>query len=108
MNTLFNFILMGAPAEGSNPLGSFLPLILIVVVFYFFMIRPQVRRQKEMRNFRDSLKKGDKIITTGGIYGKINNIQENVITIDVGNNVIMKVDKNAILKDNTDLQTQQK
>ncbi len=108
MNNLLNIILMTAPKEGSNPLSSFLPLILIVVVFYFFMIRPQVRRQKEMRNFRDALKKGDKIITTGGIYGKINNIQENIVTIDVGNNVIMKVDKSAILKDNTDLETQQK
>ena len=76
----------------------------MIVVFYFFMIRPQVRKQKEMRNFRDALKKGDKVITTGGIYGKITNISENIISIDVGNSVIMKVDKNAILKDNTELQ----
>ena len=108
MNSLLNIILMTQPKEGSDPLRTFLPLILIVVVFYFFMIRPQVRKQKEMRNFRDSLKKGDKVITTGGIYGKINNISENIITVDVGNNVILKVDKSAILKDNTDLQTQQK
>jgi preprotein translocase subunit YajC len=99
---------MTQPQEGSNPFSTFLPLILIVVVFYFFMIRPQMRKQKEMRNFREALKKGDKIITTGGIYGKINNISENIITVDVGNNVIIKVDKSAILKDNTDLQTQQK
>lgn len=108
MNSLLSIILMTQPQEGSNPLSTFLPLILIVVVFYFFMIRPQVRKQKEMRNFRDALKKGDKIITTGGIYGKINNISENIITVDIGNNVIIKVDKSAILKDNTDLQTQQK
>lgn len=108
MNSLLNIILMTQPQEGSNPFSTFLPLILIVVVFYFFMIRPQVRKQKDLRNFRDALKKGDKVITTGGIYGKINNISENIITIDVGNNVILKVDKSAILKDNTDLQTQQK
>lgn len=108
MNSLLNIILMTQPQEGSNPFSTFLPLILIVVVFYFFMIRPQMRKQKEMRNFREALKKGDKIITTGGIYGKINNISENIITVDVGNNVIIKVDKSAILKDNTDLQTQQK
>ena len=72
------------------------------------MIRPNKKKQKELRNFRDSLKKGDKIITTGGIYGKINNISENVATIDVGNNVIIKIDKSALLRDNTDLQTQQK
>jgi preprotein translocase subunit YajC len=72
------------------------------------MIRPQVKRQKELRNFRESLQKGDRIITTGGIYGKINNIQDSVITVDVGNNVTIKVDKNAVLKDNTDLQAQEK
>ena len=99
-----------APAEGgkSNPGSFYIMMLLIIVVFYFFMIRPQVKKQKEMRNFRDALKKGDKVITTGGIYGKINNISENIITIDVGNNVIIKVDKNAILKDNTDLQAQQR
>ena len=110
MNFLLGIILMAPPAEGgkSNPASFYIMMLLIIVVFYFFMIRPQVRKQKEMRNFRDALKKGDKVITTGGIYGKINNISDNVITIDVGNNVIIKVDKNAILKDNTDLQTQRK
>jgi preprotein translocase subunit YajC len=110
MNTLLNIILMAPPAEGgkSSPGSFYIMMLLIIVVFYFFMIRPQVKKQKEMRNFRDSLKKGDKVITTGGIYGKINNISENIITIDVGNNVILKVDKNAILKDNADLQTQRK
>ena len=78
----------------------------MIVVFYFFMIRPQVKKQKEMRNFRDNLEKGDKVITTGGIYGKINNISENIITMDIGNGVTIKVDKNAIVKDNTDLQQQ--
>ncbi len=106
---LITFLLMTQPENGEG--GRFmgiLPLILIIVVFYFFMIRPQVRRQKEMKNFREALKKGDKIITTGGIYGKINNISENVITIDVGNNIILKVDKSAILKDSSDLQQRQK
>ncbi|MBN2521694.1 MAG: preprotein translocase subunit YajC [Bacteroidales bacterium] len=110
MYSLLSIILMAPPAEGgkSNPASFYIMMLLIIVVFYFFMIRPQVRKQKEMRNFRSALKKGDKVITTGGIYGKINNISENIITIDVGNNVIIKVDKNAILKDNSDLQTQQK
>lgn len=108
MNIINTIFLMQAPEGGEgNPMGTFLPLILIIVVFYFFMIRPQVRKQKELRNFRDTLKKGDKIVTTGGIYGKINNISENIITIDVGNNVILKVDKNAVLKDSSDIQQQQ-
>ena len=111
MNLLISFLLMAPkPQDGTpaNPLSSLLPIILIIVVFYFFMIRPQMKRQKDLKNFRDALQKGDKIITTGGIYGKINNIQDNVITVDVGNGVIIKVDKNAVLKDNADLQTGQK
>jgi preprotein translocase subunit YajC len=88
---------------GKSPLQSLWPLLLIIVVFYFFMIRPQMRKQKELRNYRDNLRKGDKIVTTGGIYGKINNISENVITIDAGNNTLLKVDKSAILKDSSDL-----
>jgi preprotein translocase subunit YajC len=55
-----------------------------------------MKKQKDLKNFRESLKKGDKIVTAGGIYGKINNIAENIITIDVGNNVLLKIDKSAI------------
>ena len=78
-----------------------------MVVFYFFLIRPQMKRQKDLKNFRDALKKGDRIITAGGIYGKINNISDNVITIEVGNNVLLKIDKSAVLRDTTDVQNQQ-
>ena len=109
MSNLLNLILMPQPQGGeSNQMSFFIMMALMIVVFYFFMIRPNVRKQKDLRNFRDALKKGDKIITTGGIYGKINNISENIATIDVGNNVIIKVDKSAILKDNSDLPQQQK
>ncbi len=105
MTDLFDIILLAptGTGEGKSPMTSLLPLLLIIVVFYFFMIRPQVRKQRELRNYRDSLKKGDKIVTTGGIFGKINNISDNIITIDAGNNVLLKVDKSAILKDPSDL-----
>ncbi len=99
-------VLMTPPQEGQSPFISFLPLLLIILVFYFFMIRPQMRKQKELRNFREAIKKGDKIVTTGGIYGKINDISGQVVTIDVGNNVHIKIDKNAVLKDPTDLAAQ--
>jgi len=102
MINLIGIILMTG-TEGQSPIKSLLPLLLIIAVFYFFMIRPQVRKQKELRNYRESLKKGDRIITTGGIHGKINNISDNIITIDAGNNVLLKVDKSAILKDPADL-----
>ncbi len=106
MTDLLSIILMAPPKEGQSPIVSLLPLLAIILVFYFFMIRPQVKRQKEIKNFRESLKKGDKIITTGGIYGKINNISDNVITVDIGNNIIIKVDKSAVLRDTSDLQQQ--
>jgi len=97
-------ILMAQP--GQSPLNSLIPLILIMVVFYFFLIRPQMKRQKELKSFRESLKKGDRIVTAGGIYGRINNISDHTITIDVGNNVLLKVDKSSVLRDTTDVENQ--
>jgi preprotein translocase subunit YajC len=107
ISNLAILLFMTAPQEGQSPFVSFLPLLLIIVVFYFFMIRPQMKKQKELKNFRDALKKGDKVVTTGGIYGRINDISGQVVTVDVGNNVHLKVDKNAVLKDPTDLAGQQ-
>ncbi len=109
MNSFLVTVLMASPqGQGQNPWSSLVPLLLIMVVFYFFLIRPQMKRQKELKNFRDSLKKGDRIITAGGIYGKINNISDNVITVDVGNNILLKIDKSAVMRDTTDVENQQK
>ncbi|GAB7087132.1 preprotein translocase subunit YajC [Marinifilum fragile] len=102
MNML-NILLMAQPAEGQGSLTSFIPLILIVVVFYFFMIRPQMKKQKELRKFRDELKKGDKIVTTGGIYGKVLEIQERAIIMEVEGQNRLKVDKAAVVKDMSDV-----
>lgn len=104
---MLNIILMMQPQgeEGANPLMSFLPLLLIVVVFYFFMIRPQMKRQKETRKFREGLKKGDKVVTTGGIYGKITELKETTIILEIAKDVLIKVDKNGIIKDMSDVQT---
>ncbi len=100
-NFAYSF-LMAQPAGGAsqtNPLVTFLPLILVFVVFYFFMIRPQMKKQKEMNNYRSSLKRGDKVVTTGGIYGRVYEVKDNSITMDVGGDVKLKIDKNAVLKD---------
>lgn len=99
MNTLF-IVLQQQTAGGG--LMSFLPLILIIVVFWFFMIRPQMKRQKELKNFRDALKKGDKIVTTGGIYGKVLEIGDYYIIMEVEGQNRLKVDKSAVIKDMTD------
>jgi preprotein translocase subunit YajC len=103
---MMNIILMSQPAgQESNPLMSMLPLLLIVVVFYFFMIRPQMKRQKEVRKFRESLAKGDKVVTTGGIYGKIVEVKETTIILEISKDVNIVVDKNGIIKDMSDVQT---
>lgn len=89
-------------APGGSGLMSFLPLVLIIVVFWLFMIRPQMKRQKELKKFRDSLQKGDKVVTTGGIYGKVAEIQDYTITMEVEGQVRLKIDKSAVIKDMTD------
>jgi preprotein translocase subunit YajC len=94
-----------AGSTGSaNPLVTFLPLILVFVVFYFFMIRPQMKKQKELNNYRNALAKGDKIVTTGGIYGRVIEVKDNVVIMDVGGEIKLKVDKSAVLKDPTDIE----
>lgn len=89
-------------AQGGFDIKSIGMLVAMAAVFYFFMIRPQMKKQKELANFRAELKKGDKIITTGGIYGKISDMTETTITLEVQDGSKMKVDKSAIVKDMTD------
>lgn len=105
METIATILLaMGNPEAGDqSPFMTFLPLILIIVVFYFFMIRPQLKKQKEVRQYRDQLQKGDKVITVGGIYGKIIEVSDTTVMLDIGGNVKIKVDKNGLLKDSSDL-----
>jgi preprotein translocase subunit YajC len=105
MNKLAFILLMGQPAGTgsgqSNALVTFIPLLLVFVVFYFFMIRPQMKKQKEMTNYRNSLKKGDKVVTTGGIYGRITEVKDNYVMLEVGGDLKLKVDKSALIKDPT-------
>lgn len=101
MNTI---LMMQPQGQEANPWMSMLPLLLIIVVFYFFMIRPQMKRQKEIRKFRESLAKGDKVVTTGGIYGKIVEVKETTIILEVAKDVNITVDKAGIIKDMSDVQ----
>ena len=79
-----------------NPLASFIPIILIFVVFYFLLIRPQQKRAKEHREMIKNLKKGDEIITSGGLYGKIVGITDEFLTLEVAENVKVKVARNYV------------
>jgi preprotein translocase subunit YajC len=103
MTHLLNILLMAPQGQGGQQSGwmSFLPLVLIIVVFYFFFIRPQMKRSKDQKKFKESLQKGQKIITIGGIHGRIVEIQETTVTIEVENSVRLRVEKTAVAMDNT-------
>lgn len=88
-----------AASTGGSPFPMIIMMVLIFVVMYFFMIRPQKKQQKELEKFRSDLKKGDKVVTIGGIYGTIAEVKENYVFLDVDKAVMIKVDKSAIVKD---------
>jgi len=87
-----------APAGGAaGGIASFVPLILIFVVFYFLLIRPQQKKAKEHQNFLNNLKKGERVITSGGIYGRITGLTDNVVTLEIADGVTIKVLRSAIM-----------
>jgi len=104
--TISYILLQDAPAGSPFGGSGLIMMLLLIFVFYFFMIRPQMRKQKELKNYREALQKGDKIVTTGGIYGKIINISDNTVDVEIAGGVTIKIDKYAILKDSTDLANQ--
>ena len=91
----------GAAAQGSQ-WSFWIMMILIFVVFYFFMIRPQTKKQKELQAQRDAMKKGDKVVTAGGIYGEIKEVQENAFIITIAKEVTIKVAKESVFADASD------
>jgi len=103
MSTLLSILLM-APQQGagkSNPLTSLLPFLLIIVVIYFFMIRPQSKKAKQAKLFKEEIKRGDKIVTIGGIIGKILEVRENEFLIEVGDGVKLNIMKDAVSMEST-------
>jgi len=91
---------MGSPGGGGGQGGgmyTFLPLILLFAVFYFLLIRPQQKRAKQHKTFMENLKKGDTVITSGGLYGKITGITDEAITMEIAEKVRVKVSKSAVV-----------
>ncbi len=100
--------IMPLQAEAAQAGGGYAPIVMMVLIFvvmYFFMIRPQQKKQKELVKFREGLQKGDKIITAGGIYGKVKEINGNIATIEIANNVDINIDKSMLLRDSSDMAT---
>lgn len=98
---MLDFLISPAYAQqaASQPSAvmQFLPLIVLVVLFYFMLIRPQMKRNKEMREMLGKLAKGDEVLTSGGIAGKITNIGENYLAVEVSDNVVIKAQKSSIV-----------
>ena len=86
----------GGAGGGSSQIMSFLPIILIFVIFYFLLIRPQQKRTKDHRALLDSLKVGDNVLTSGGLYGRVTGLRENIVTIEISDKVRVKVNRGNI------------
>ena len=84
-----------APLQGGG-IFSLLPLIILFAVFYFFLIRPQMKQAKEHRQMVESLKKGDEVVTNGGLLGKIKQVGDNFIVLEIATDTEVKVQKNAV------------
>ena len=97
MNNIF--FLQAADIEDTSGMLNIAFLVAIFVIFYFFMIRPQNKKRKELQNMRESLKKGDSVVTIGGIHGKVADIKETTIVLSVDANTKIKVDKSSISLD---------
>ena len=89
---------LGAPAGGEPQGGfaAFLPLIIIFAIFYFLLILPQQRKMKKHREFLDGLEKGKTVVTSGGIHGKITGLTESVVTMEIANDVKIKISRDQI------------
>jgi len=109
MNIL-NFVLLMQPQEGGEG-GStqfIIMILLMIVVFYFFMIRPQMKKTKEQKKFREGLKKGDKVITIGGIHGKVLEVKETTMIIETEGQGRLKIEKSAAAMDSASQMAEQK
>ena len=103
MNAL-NILLQAA--AGGNQWSGILMMVVIVAIFYFFMIRPQQKKQKEIQKAREALKVGDQVVTAGGIYGRIREIGDVYMAIEVANGVTIRIDKSSIFASSADAKQQ--
>jgi len=97
-----SYILLQVPAGGGN-WSMILMLVVVFAIMYFMMIRPQQKRQKEIQKMRESMKVGDKVVTAGGIHGKIKEISDTTFLIEIAENVKIRVDKNSVFASSNDV-----
>ena len=90
------YALGGGGGEGAAGFSGFIPIILMFVIFYFLLIRPQQKKQKEQRNMITNLKKGDRVITSGGLHGRITGIDDTTLTLEIADKVRVKVARSNV------------
>ncbi len=86
----------GGGGEGTGGFTGFIPIILMFVIFYFLLIRPQQKKQKDQRNMVSNLKKGDRIITSGGLHGRITGLDDATLTLEIADKVRVKVGRSSV------------
>lgn len=91
-------LFQGATGQQANPYSSLIFFAAIILIFYFFMIRPQMKKQKDLKSYRSGLSKGDKVITSGGIYGKIVDVKDTTVSVEIAPDIRIKVDKGSIVR----------
>jgi preprotein translocase subunit YajC len=96
MSLFISDAMAAGPQAAEQGFGSLIPLVLIFVVFYFLLLRPQMKRAKEHKKMTESLAKGDEVVTNGGLLGRITNLDESFITLEVADGVAVKVQRSAI------------
>jgi preprotein translocase subunit YajC len=100
---MLNVLLEGPP--GMN-MSFILMMVAMIAIFYFFMIRPQQKRQKELQKAREAMKTGDKVIIAGGIHGRIKEIDETTVLVEIADGVRIRVDKTSVFASSADVNTQ--
>ena len=101
---MLNVLLQAAPAGNEGSYMSILMIVAMIAIFYFFMIRPQQKRQKDLQKTREAMKAGDKVILAGGIHGKIKEIADNGMLIEIAEGVRIRVDKASVFASSEDVQ----
>lgn len=95
MNIL-NHLLLQSQGNSGSGLSSIIMIVAMVAIFYFFMIRPQSKKQKKIKEAREALETGSKVVTAGGIYGRITKIQDTTFLIEIAPDVVIRIDKNSV------------
>jgi preprotein translocase subunit YajC len=98
-DSVYSLVLaMGAPpGQGVNPLVQLVPILLVFAIFYFIILLPAKRKQKKLDEFLDSLKTGDRVVTTGGLYGSVTKVNGKSVQLQIANNVRVEIARSAIV-----------